>query len=109
MDFVLSSTGKAMGKLGIKWGGKTFLDLEYVDDLSILGENLSKMNELLVVLPVQGSRIGLKINVKKTKSLTLGISEDEKVMMGNGKIDQADSFTNLGSIISKGGWSSEDV
>ena len=58
---------------------------------------------------VQGARIGLKINVKKTKSQRLGISEDEKVKLGNEKIDQVDSFTYLGSIISKDGWSSEDV
>ena len=29
--------------------------------------------------------------------------------MGNEKIDQVDSFTGLGSIFSKDGWSSEDV
>ena len=50
---------------------------------------------------VQGARISLKINVKKTKSLRLGISEDEKVTLGNKKIDQVNSFTYLGSIISK--------
>ena len=67
------------------------------------------MNELLEVFRVQGARIGLKINVKKTKSLRLGISEDEKVTLSNKKIDQVGSFTYLGSIISKDGGSSEDV
>ena len=56
------------------------------------------MNELLEVLKVQGARIGLKINIKKTKSLRLGISEDEKVTLGSEKIDQEDSFNYLGSI-----------
>ena len=90
-------------------GRKTLLDLDYADDLSILDESVSKMNEFLEVLRVQGARIGLKINVKKTKSLRLGISEDEKVTLGNEKIDQVGSFTYLGSIISKDGGSSEDV
>ena len=67
------------------------------------------MNEFLEVLRVQGHRIYLKINVKKTESLTLGISEDEKVTSGNEKIDQVASFTYLGSIISKDSGSSEDV
>ena len=67
------------------------------------------MNELLEVLRVQGARIGLKINVMKTKSLRLGITEDEKVTLGNEKIDQMGSFTHLGSIISKNGGSSENV
>ena len=61
MEFFLRSTGKAMGDHGIQWRGKTLLDLDYADDLSILKENVSKMNKLLDVLPVQGARIGLKI------------------------------------------------
>ena len=53
-------------------GGKTLLNLDYADDLSILDEIMSKMNGLLQVLRVQGGRVGLKINVKKSKSLRLG-------------------------------------
>ena len=51
----------------------------------------------------------MKINVKKTKSLRLGISEDEQVTLGNEKIDQVGSFSYLGCIISKDGGNSEDV
>ena len=50
------------------------------------------MNELLEVLQIQGARIGLKINVKKTKSLRLGISDDEKVTLGNENIDQVEQL-----------------
>ena len=109
MDFVLRSTGKAIGDHGIKWGGRSLLDLDYADDSSILDESVSKMNEFLEVLRVQGAKIGLKTNVKKTMSLRLGISEDEQVTLGNEKIDQVGSFSYLGSIISKDGGSSEDV
>ena len=56
---------------------------------------------------VQGARIGLKINVKKAKSLRLGISEDEKVTLGNETIYQVGSFAYLGSIIGKDGGGSE--
>ena len=94
---------------GIKWGGRTLLDLDYADDLSILDESVSKMNEFLEVLRVHGAKLGLKISVKKTKSLRLGISEDEQVTLGNEKIDKVWSFSYLGSIISKDGGSSEDV
>jgi len=43
--------------------------------------------------------VGLKIHVNKTKSLKLGISEGEEVMLGNEKIDQVDNFTDLDNII----------
>ena len=109
MDFVLRSIGKAIVDHKIKWGGKTLLDLYYADDLSILVESVSKMNEHLEFLRVKGARIGLKINVKKTKSLWLGLSEDANVTLGNEKIDQVGSFTYLCSIISKYCGSSENV
>ena len=67
------STGKPMPEQGIKWGGKTFIYLDYSDDLSILDESVSKMNELQEILQIRGSRISLKIIVKKTKLLSLGL------------------------------------
>ena len=38
------------------------------------------------VLRVQGARMGLKINLKEAKSLRLGMSEDEKVMLVSEKL-----------------------
>ena len=67
------------------------------------------MNELFEVFQVQGARIGLKINVKKTRSLRLGINENEKLTLGNEKIDLVGGFTYIGSIISKEGGNGEDV
>jgi hypothetical protein len=87
------NTGKAIGDHKIKWRGKRFLDLVYTYDLSILNERVSKMKELLEVLRVQGARIGLKINIKKTRSLRLGICEDENATLGNERIDQVGNFT----------------
>ena len=54
-----------MGSHGIKWEGNTLLGLDYADDLSILDERVSKMNELLEVLRFQGARIGLKIVLRE--------------------------------------------
>ena len=56
-----------MGEPRIKWRGKTFLELDYADDLSILDENVSKMNELLEVFQVQGATIGLKIKLRRVR------------------------------------------
>ena len=60
MNFVLRSTGKVTGEREINWGRKTFLELDYADDLSILDEIMSKLNEI-EVLKIQGARMGSKI------------------------------------------------
>ena len=49
IDFVLKSTGKAMGNHGIKWWKKNSIDLDFADDLSILDESVSKTNEPLEI------------------------------------------------------------
>ena len=41
-----------MGEHGIKRVTESLLDLDYIDDLGILDENISKTNELLEVLRV---------------------------------------------------------
>ena len=50
MDFVLKNTVKVMGEHGIDWGSKTLLDLDYADDLSILDENVDKLNDFFKIL-----------------------------------------------------------
>jgi len=57
MDFSIMSTAKAMGEHRINWGRNTLLDLHYTDDLSILDKNVSKINEFLEVLRVQGEEL----------------------------------------------------
>ena len=47
--------------------------------MSVLDENISKKDD---VLRVKSARIILKINVKKTKSLRLGIKKVEEVIFG---------------------------
>jgi len=69
MGFVLRSTRKVMEDHGIKWGEISLLGLDYADDLSILDEKVSKINDFLEVFRVEGATIGLKITVKVTKSL----------------------------------------
>ena len=71
---------------------KTFLDLDNADYLSIL-DKWQQMNEFLEVFRVQSTRIGLKTDFKKTKSLRLEIKEDEEVSLDNQKIDRVDSLT----------------
>ena len=67
------------------------------------------MNKFLEGLRVQGARMGLKINVKKTIFLIMGISEGEEVILSSQKIDQVDTFTRLSRIISKEGGVGQEV
>ena len=58
----------------------------------------AKWNELLEVLRVHGASIGLKINVKKIKSLRLELVKMNRRRLDDKKIDRMNSFTYLGNI-----------
>ena len=64
----------------------------------LLGEEV-----FLEILRVQNARTGLKINVKKTKSLRQGIDEDGEVMSRKERIDPVVNINYLESSISKDG------
>ena len=51
--------------------------------ISILDGSVSKINKLLEDLQIQATKVCLKINVKKNKSLRLGISGDEQLTLSN--------------------------
>ena len=65
MDFVLRSTPKIMGEHGFKLRSEIHLDIIYANDLSILDENVIRMNQLLEILEVQDARVDLKIECQE--------------------------------------------
>ena len=82
--------------------------IRYADDLNVLNMNVGKMNKFFEV-ESPGLKIGLEIMGKKTQSLKPIINEGEEVMLRNKKINQANSFTYLGSNIIKDCGCNEDV
>ena len=72
-------------------------------------KNVSKMNDSLEISTIQCATIGLKINVKKTKSLRPGINGGEELMLGKENIDQVDSFICQCIITSKDSGRNKDL
>ena len=50
----LKENRKGKGRIRNQMGRKTFLDLDYADDLSILDESVSKMKEIIEVFASSG-------------------------------------------------------
>ena len=60
-----------------------------------------KTNDFLETLRIQGSKMGLKTIIKKTKHFTAGINEGEDVILNSIKFVHVDSFTYLSCAIIK--------
>ena len=79
----------------IRWHRSEHLeDLDYADDICQLSSKASDMQYKLNDLVEESAKVGLKLNSTKTTS-------NDKV--GNETVENTDSFTFLGSVITTAG------
>ena len=57
---------------GIKIAGKNINNLRYTDDTTVMAENEEKLNSLLMKVKEKSEKVGLKLNIQKTKIMTSG-------------------------------------
>ena len=85
-------------------------DLEYADDVVVLGDNMIDIQQLLDRIYNSSSKIGMEINVGKTKYFTSCISGNSLALSIRGQpIEMVHSFKYLGSIILPNGQAYKEV
>ena len=85
-------------------------DLEFADDLVLLSHRVSQMRQKLEALQEQAAKIGLKVNVSKTKETRIRSPANTGGIIYGGKIlEQVTALTYLGSLITTTGGTEEDV
>lgn len=95
---------------GLQWGLIDRLeDIDYADDLCLLCHKLSDMKDKLTELTTEGQKVGLKINVKKTKEMRINHRSQEELFVEDKKVEQVSEFQYLGSVVSATGGTEEDV
>ena len=52
---------------GIKIAGRNINKLRYADDITLLAENEEELKILLMKVKEEGEKVGLKLNIQKTK------------------------------------------
>ena len=57
---------------GIKIGGRNINNLRYADDTSLMVESEKEVNSLLMKVKEESEKVGLKLNIKKTKITASG-------------------------------------
>ena len=52
---------------GIKIAGRNINNLRYADDTTLMAENEEELKSLLIKVKVESEKVGLKLNIQKTK------------------------------------------
>ena len=54
---------------GIKIAGRNINNLRYADDTTLIAESEEELKSLLMKVKVESEKVGLKLNIHKTKSM----------------------------------------
>ena len=66
------NTGLDEAQAGIKIAGRNINNLRYVDDNSLMAENVEELKSLLIEVKEESEKVGLKLNIQKTKIMASG-------------------------------------
>ena len=95
---------------GIQWSLVEQLeDLDFADDLALLAHTHTHMQAKTTKLEAVSSKLRLKINTDKTKTIKINSNVREQIMINNLHIEDVTSFTYLGSVINITGGTDEDI
>ena len=60
-------------KAGIKIAGRNINHLRYADDTTLMAENEEELKSLLMKVTEESEKVGLKLNIQKTKIMASGL------------------------------------
>ena len=65
-EYIMRNTGLDEAQAGIKTAGRNINNLRYADDTTIMAEN-EELKSLLMKVKEESEKVGLKLNIQKTK------------------------------------------
>ena len=68
----MRNAGLEEAQAGIKFAGRNISNLRFADDITLMAESEEKLNSLLMKVKKESEKVGLKLNIQKTKIMTSG-------------------------------------
>ena len=71
-EYMMRNAGLEEAQAGIKIAGRNINNLRYVDDITLMAESEEDLKSLLMKVKEESEKVGLKLNIQKTKIMTSG-------------------------------------
>ena len=71
-EYIMRNTGLEEAQTGIKIAGRNINNLRYADDTTLMAESEEELKSLLMKMKVESEKVGLKLNIQKTKIMASG-------------------------------------
>ena len=67
-DYIMRNTGLEETQAGIKIAGRNTNNFRYADDITLMAESKEEIKNLLMKVKEESEKVGLKLNIQKTRS-----------------------------------------
>ena len=71
-EHIMRNAGLEETQAGIKIAGRNINNLRYADDTTLMAEREEKLKSLLMKVKEESEKVGLKLNIEKTKIMASG-------------------------------------
>ena len=71
-EYIMRNAWLEEAQAGIKIAGRNINNLRYADDTTLMAESEEELKSLLMKVKVESEKVGLKINIQKTKIMASG-------------------------------------
>ena len=71
-EYIMRNAGLEGTQAGIKIARRNINNLRYADDTTLMAESEEELKSLLMKLKVESEKVGLKLNIQKTKIMASG-------------------------------------
>jgi len=103
----MRNAGLEEAQAGIKIAGKNINNLIYADDCTLMAESEGELKSLLMKVKVESEKVGLKLNIQKTKIMASGPITSCKI--DGETAERVSDFIFLGSKITADGDCSHEI
>ena len=71
-EYIMRNSGLEEAQAGIKIARRNINNLRYADDTTLMAESEKELNRLLMKVKEESEKVGLKLNIQKTKIMASG-------------------------------------
>ena len=106
-EYIMRNTGLEEAQAGIKIAGRNINNLWYADDTTLRAESEEELKSLLMTVKVESEKVGLKLNIQKTKIMASGPITSWEI--DGETVETVSDFIFLGSKITTDGDCSHEI
>ena len=106
-EYIMRNAGLEEAHTGIKIAGRNIYNLRYADDTTLMAKSEEELKSLLMKVKEDSEKVGLKLNIKKTKIMVSGPITSWEI--DGETVETASDFIFLGSKITAHGDCSHEI